>query len=626
MTLSTSFVRRGGSPMTGRLVDLDGTTGFIEKVGAGLWSNTNFTVAFRIKPHAIQSKTVFCLAAAGLTGVSEYCRIRTRQSGARMSLALETIDQSGVVAVSFASGLRIDPGVWSHVAMKDANGAVQFYINGAKDIASTTYTRPALAAMNRTMIGATIVSGVVTDFFDGEIDAGDAKFYASALSDADAAKLPNDHPMPTLTTSVFVNKTHRIPLNPVLAGADFSVAPRRDAHIVVNWSTVVRLAQKKRIPLNPIEALAEFSVRLSKSNLITDLSLPVVATWAVTTTRMRRIPLNPIAASATWSVATGKSAQIDLDPILITANFNVLTTGAKITTPTNEEFRFELRDSAGALKAILEGVESPVYSEDINQPSRLTFRMPAAAEGASLVDRTKEVWVRDMRDGSILDRCQVDDVSDESGDPAMIEVECYGILIRLAYEVVRGYSATGKPYRDVIIALLAFQNGANPITLASESSGFPATTWTGDFGFTSILDALTTIRKATGGYFRIRPGTRSLVWQSTITPNQANTRYIREGLNATRVVRKIDNRDIVTRLYATGAGEGSAEITLIDAGHPTLYLDADTIGTHGTIERHVKFVEITDPAVLLEAATRYVESHKNPVERITADVAEVIEE
>lgn len=626
MTLSTAFIRRGLSPLAGNVVDLDGDTAFIEKASAELWAETDFTVALRIKPHTLEAATIFSMAAHGLSGVSEYFRLRIIPSGLQFHVWIQTIDQAGAVAVSARSNLRISPGAFSTIVYKDANGAGQFYINGAKDTATISYTRPALAAMNRTMIGATIALGAVTDYFDGEVDVRAFAVYDSALSDANAAKIPGNRPGPIVSFDAKASLELLLPLDAMAVGVTANASAKRDAHVTATPSPAWSLGTKKLLPLNALRPTLQIEGILSKQALINDMDFEWTVSVASDPIVLRKLPLDALQVGVTFVANAVKAVNLPLDPLQVGVSVNARTGGQRLNTITNEEFRYEVRDSSGVLKGILGGVHRAEYEENVNEPAFLRFLMPVDGNDADQVIRGREIWVRDMRVDDYLDKLDIIDVSDVIDNPAKLRVECDGRLARLGLEFVEPYSAADADYKDVIQAVLAFQQGGSPITLSSDSSGFPTTKWSGSFEFVSILEALSRIRESTGGFYFVAPGTLKLVWKSAITPARTNTRFIAEGVNASRIERRLDFSKICTRCYGTGAGEGTARVTLKDAGEAEYYIDSDTVGTYGIHARHVSWPHITDSAVLKEAVLKFIEDHKHPVERITADVVEAIEE
>ena len=103
---------------------------------------------------------------------------------------------------------------------------------------------------------------------------------------------------------------------------------------------------------------------------------------------------------------------------------------------------------------------------------------------------------------------------------------------------------------------------------------------------------------------------------------EASACEMRLSRNLRSVVVTMDGRDLCTRLYPFGNGEGTDRIGLSSLTGAQ-YMDADTIGTWGVIAKTWTDEEIFDSITLQDVASRYLEKYKNPVLSIEAQAMEL---
>jgi hypothetical protein len=367
-------------------------------------------------------------------------------------------------------------------------------------------------------------------------------------------------------------------------------------------------------------------------------------------------PMVPGVAEPVMTIEIETSKTLPLAPNAAEPDMdiNIRSTGRSLATVEGRRYRLEVRDAAtGDLVAILADAHGARMSIRINEPTTMSFRVPSESQGADEVDRDREIWLRDLTDDTVLEQFDVLTIGRlrNPGAPPMLAVECISILARLGRYVVKDYvsgqdeatltgwtsetppdgstwgqaKAAPVSYRRGIEDLLAFQDeAADPILLATASYGWPDTEWTGNVRGITILEALGRVRQSAGGFFRMQPGRRNrLLWTPTIEADEKTTRRLRAGVNVASASVETDFSELVTRLIPYGAGEGEAQLTLLDAGHPTIYLDADTVGTYGVVTKTIEFVGIDDPDRLMEAAAAHLERHKHPIKRIVVEAAEL---
>ncbi len=279
------------------------------------------------------------------------------------------------------------------------------------------------------------------------------------------------------------------------------------------------------------------------------------------------------------------------------------------------KYQIEAHNSGGDLIVILQDAYNKRYIQAANEPSRLIFRYPVDGIYASEVSKINLFWLRD-EDGNHLDTFDIRiKRSCRSEGFAYYEVECVNLMAQLAGETVTYYFASyldAKTISQIVTALLAFQEHVSPITVGDIDAAIGNAVREIEIENSSPLQALNKLRESIGGYIRVNPD-RTLDWKVLIGEDKGQ--QIRYNKNMRGIDRTEDYTDLVTRLFYYGQGEGDARVTLLDAGHPTEYLDSDTQGTYGIIskvitDKQVTFIEDSD--LLLELAQQYLEAHKYP--------------
>lgn len=91
---------------------------------------------------------------------------------------------------------------------------------------------------------------------------------------------------------------------------------------------------------------------------------------------------------------------------------------------------------------------------------------------------------------------------------------------------------------------------------------------------------------------------------------------IRRNLSGVTITR--DDRDLCTRVYAYGAGEGEDRINLSTLTG-ALFMDADTRDTWGTVSRSITEDDVFDSVTLREVAQLYLDRNKNPLLSVRLD-------
>ena len=115
------------------------------------------------------------------------------------------------------------------------------------------------------------------------------------------------------------------------------------------------------------------------------------------------------------------------------------------------------------------------------------------------------------------------------------------------------------------------------------------------------------------------PWTINLVKQ-TYAPSCA----IRRKRNMQAFKRARDSKDLCTRLYCRGNGEGANQVNISSVTTTGKnYIDADTISTYGVISTHFIDTTISDPYTLLSRGREVLEENKHPVYTYTAKAVDL---
>jgi phage minor structural protein len=86
-----------------------------------------------------------------------------------------------------------------------------------------------------------------------------------------------------------------------------------------------------------------------------------------------------------------------------------------------------------------------------------------------------------------------------------------------------------------------------------------------------------------------------------------------------------DKENLATRLYPKGYGEGTNQLTIASVNGGVPYLDSDTQGTYGIIERQWPDTTFTDAAMLKAVAQRVLDRIKEPAITVTIEAYDLYE-
>jgi len=142
------------------------------------------------------------------------------------------------------------------------------------------------------------------------------------------------------------------------------------------------------------------------------------------------------------------------------------------------------------------------------------------------------------------------------------EVETLDLISQLGKETVVEYEAEDATVSTIVNALLALQVQTPAITVGTIDGAYSALTRSIRVDGDTILRALYRLRDTVGGYIYV-DNNRALQWTSSLGEDKGQ--QIRYRKNLKGIEREIDYTKLFNRIYAYGAGEGTARIKLSDA-------------------------------------------------------------
>ena len=206
-----------------------------------------------------------------------------------------------------------------------------------------------------------------------------------------------------------------------------------------------------------------------------------------------------------------------------------------------------------------------------------------------------------------------------------IQVEALDLISQLGQEMVVAYEAEDKTVDTIVTDLLAFQLRTPAITKGTISGSYSALTRSIKVDGDTILRALYKLHSTVGGYIHV-DNDRKLQWADSIGEDKGQQLRYRKNLKG--IDRDINYHGLVNRLYAYGAGEGTARIKLSDAeGQDEDYIqDQNSHDTWGgwypgiLVDR-----SITHPDTLLAWAELRLAEIKDPIISYSVDVIDLSE-
>jgi phage minor structural protein len=192
------------------------------------------------------------------------------------------------------------------------------------------------------------------------------------------------------------------------------------------------------------------------------------------------------------------------------------------------------------------------------------------------------------------------------------EVEALDLASQLTRELVTAYEAEDATISTIVNALLAFQVLTPAITVGTIDASYADLTRSIKVDGDTIWRALLRLRDTVGGYIYV-DNDRQLQWDTSLGEDKGQ--QIRYRKNLKGIEREIDYTQLFNRIYAYGAGEGTARIKLSDAeGQDEDYIEDETSQTDWDGIYPGVFVDrsITHPDTLLAWANLLLADYKDP--------------
>ncbi len=128
-----------------------------------------------------------------------------------------------------------------------------------------------------------------------------------------------------------------------------------------------------------------------------------------------------------------------------------------------------------------------------------------------------------------------------------------------------------------------------------------------------LLNALLALPKQLSEDYVITTDTTTTPWTLNIVrPSTTITCELRYRHNMEEIGKTYDASDLCTRCYPYGYGEGVNQLTVRSVNSGRLYIDADTIGTWGVVEKPFVDATMEQPQALLGRAWQWLTAYKNP--------------
>lgn len=186
------------------------------------------------------------------------------------------------------------------------------------------------------------------------------------------------------------------------------------------------------------------------------------------------------------------------------------------------------------------------------------------------------------------------------------------VLATLMDNILPGYheiGGTGVTMADCVRYILSFQSVQRwQLGRCDFNTHF-------QYSFSSayLLNALLALPKQLSEDWLLTTDTTTWPWTLNLIRPSANVECeLRYKHNMQEIGKTYDASDLCTRCYPYGYGEGVNQLTVRDVNNGQLYIDADTIGTWGVVEKPYANTAIEYPETLLNRARQWMEACKNP--------------
>lgn len=271
--------------------------------------------------------------------------------------------------------------------------------------------------------------------------------------------------------------------------------------------------------------------------------------------------------------------------------------------------------------AVLENAFDIVESEVLNNVSELSFSMPIGDVKADYCIPFDYVrWNDTGQFYRILDG--VEEIGERE---SVIKYNAEHVIATLIDDVIFGsLQLDNLPTKTVIEKILSLQSVKNWTIGDCDITRYFSYNWSNE----NLLVALFSVPDRFDEEYKWIFDTSVYPWKihlkrldQSINPEF----YVRSGRNLLGANKTSNGREICTRLYALGYGEGINQLTFASVNGDKPYIDADsaTIGKYGLISRIWEDLRFEDPQALLDRAKVLLKGYSKPYESYQLQIADL---
>jgi len=285
--------------------------------------------------------------------------------------------------------------------------------------------------------------------------------------------------------------------------------------------------------------------------------------------------------------------------------------GTFVSTRTHapdQPFILQLRDKDGVMLAKIEGFTGGQWTSRANSADSLSFTIPMQSPLAQSGDLVypNRIWICDST-AQTLQQCVITRTVEDSRSE-VFTVECLGLMYMLDHEFIpKDTSDLGqKTVQDLVIAMLAFQENTNPVTIGNIAPEFRDQTLViNPKADMSIIDGIMKIWDSFGGVLSIDSSGR-LNWVSESTDHTKPVLTAYTDLES--YTKTIDTDTVFNKIYVKG-------IIYNDSGNHSrknvTVQDAVSQGIYGIRAKSIN-AKMGSPEAIGNLANRLLAYYKDP--------------
>lgn len=271
------------------------------------------------------------------------------------------------------------------------------------------------------------------------------------------------------------------------------------------------------------------------------------------------------------------------------------------------------------LIAVLENAFNISYEQAINELWSASFSLPANDPKNEYCQPFYFVEIFDGDERVDLFRI-INHKYDYRGDK-VITYNCEHVLATLLDDIMFQYhQTTNLSPIDTLNYILGYQTIPRWQIGRVDYTDIVSFKWESE----NLLNAIFSIPTAYSDNYLFTWDTTNFPWTlNLVVPPTEPVAEIRYAKNLREISKQEDPRNLVTRLYALGYGEGDNQLTIKKVNNGLPYIDADTIETYGIICGTFIDTTIEDPKTLLAKARTALEQNKRPAITYTVSAADL---